>query len=715
MDEAMNRVFMQLIEGNVGLAIAELDVYLTAWPHPQTKDKLDLLNTDYQCLVECWKQGIYDPRQQEEQYQRLLQQVYVLSANIAIYRHMMGSSYLQQLYKGVRNSGENWRLSYLKEQLQDFVSETAMLELEPEHQRAEKSKQLYQEHQQLMNRLFNYVLTSHIWTPSIGESMEELLLSPTIDDKDQQQIVSAITLSAMNRFDMVKFRLLTRVYQQSLDAEVRQRALVGWVLSMNDNLRKVYPEQESLVRDLLKKKSVCQELTELQMQLLYTESADKDSEKIQQEIIPELMKNQNLHITQDGIEEKDDDPLEDVLHPDAAEQRMEKVEASFRQMMDMQKQGIDIYFGGFSQMKRYPFFYDISNWFVPFYLQHPDIRQFMQQKDYQHVLKIILSQGAFCHSDRYSLVIAFQQVVSTLSENMREMLKRRELAMEDMGIPEETKKSSAYLRRCYLMDLYRFFKLFPNRSYMLNPFDGHGKEAMVIFFFDSPLLQGSPVDDYKPEVMRLLLRRHSVQMKERLLQSFPEQMRDVQYYLWKGDYDKVLELDADNERALAEQARRHFDRASYADAEALYERLVMLHPAKMSYMLNRAVCLVNMEEYDDALKLLYQLSFEHEDNLNVQRVMAWAFTCSNKLEQAVKVYQHLLAQTPPVSEDIMNYGFCLWLQGRVDDAAQRFSEYMSMEHLTEEHTDRVFNSEWLKKRGIHDIDIKLMKALALSH
>ena len=63
--------------------------------------------------------------------------------------------------------------------------------------------------------------------------------------------------------------------------------------------------------------------------------------------------------------------MEDILHPGASEERMEKLEATYRRMMDMQKQGADIYFGGFSQMKRFPFFYDISNWLVPFYIQHP--------------------------------------------------------------------------------------------------------------------------------------------------------------------------------------------------------------------------------------------------------------------------------------------------------------------------------------------------------
>ena len=259
-----------------------------------------MLHADYRRLEECWKAGIQDP-QQPEQYLRLLQRAYVLASNISIHRHMMSSSYLQQLYKSVRIDGYSWQLSHIKEELQNFVSETAMLELEPEHQRSDKELALNQQHQQLTNRLFLYILTSHMWTVSVGEGMEEILLLPTIDSRDQQLVVSAIMLSLMNRFDIVKFRLLTRVYQQSHDRDVRQRALVGWALSVDDDFSRVYPEQQLILKEMLQQPRVCQELTELQLQLLYTLNADADSNKIKQEIMPELMKGQNFRVTRFGM------------------------------------------------------------------------------------------------------------------------------------------------------------------------------------------------------------------------------------------------------------------------------------------------------------------------------------------------------------------------------------------------------------------------------
>ena len=708
-DVTLERIFQELIAGNAGLAIAEAETYLAAWPNPQTTEKLNVIKAEYQLMEDYWQRGAKDP-QRDKQYQLLLRRVYVLCANIAIHRYMASSSYLQMLYSSTRQQGLNWSLSAIFREMESFVSDVAMLELEPEHVRKEKSLAVHQRHHKLMCSLFNYIVTSHIWTDSVGNDIEEILVSPTVDSNDQQLLVSAIMLSLMNRFDMAKFRTLVNTYRRSQDEYVRQRALVGWVLSIDDDFLEVYPEQNDMVAELLKSKRVCQELTELQMQLVYTLNAEKDTTTIQQEIMPDLIKNNSFKVTRNGIEEIPDDPMEDILNPGASEQRMEKLEASFQRMMDMQKQGSDIFFGGFSQMKRFPFFYDICNWFVPFYIQHPDIAQFVQKVESINFLEHALQKGPFCNSDKYSFLIAFQQVMDRLPENLRQMMKRGEASFGEME--DEEQHSPAFIRRSYLMDLYRFFRLFPNRSALCNPFDTSKQKMGMCLFFGSALFHETPLEQHKSEVVAMLMKHQESQAAHVLLDTFSESMRDVQYYLWKGDYERVLELEPDNERALAGSARGAFKKAAYEEAVEAYEKLLLLHPEKTGYMLNKAVCLVKMEEYDDALKLLYQLNYEHPEDLNVSRVLAWTLTCDNKLEQAEKMYQQLIGVEQPSAEDYQNMGYCLWLSGRVEEAAKYFRQYRQAEELSSDTS--FLDDEWLRIRGISAIDIKMMESLVKS-
>ena len=106
-DVTLERIFQELIAGNAGLAIAEAETYLAAWPNPQTTEKLNVIKAEYQLMEDYWQRGVKDP-QRDKQYQLLLRRVYVLCANIAIHRYMASSSYLQMLYSSTRQQGLNW-------------------------------------------------------------------------------------------------------------------------------------------------------------------------------------------------------------------------------------------------------------------------------------------------------------------------------------------------------------------------------------------------------------------------------------------------------------------------------------------------------------------------------------------------------------------------------------------------------------------------------
>ena len=214
MNEALKLVDKALLAGNVGKAIRQMENYLAAWPEQQTAEKLAEVREDYDRMVDYWQQGGEDP-EREALYQRLLQRVYVVYANVMHYHRMKASPYQSSLYARVRQGQRDWSLTAIRQEMEGFVSNVAMLQLEPENKRATKSEALYKDHQQQMNQLFEYVLTSRQWSDSVGSQFTEMLTSPTIDSIDQQLLIASITLSLLNQFDMAKFRLLTEVYRQS--------------------------------------------------------------------------------------------------------------------------------------------------------------------------------------------------------------------------------------------------------------------------------------------------------------------------------------------------------------------------------------------------------------------------------------------------------------------------------------------------------------------
>lgn len=707
MNESLKLVDEALQAGNVGRAIRQMENYLAAWPEQHTAEKLAQVSEDYHRMEAYWLQGGTDP-QRGELYQRLLQRVYVLYANVMHYHRMNASPYQNSLYTRVRQGQRDWSLTAIRQEMEGFVSNVAMLQLEPDNKRAAKSEALYRDHQQQMNQLFEYVLTSRQWSDGVGSQFTEMLTSPTIDSIDQQLLIAAITLSLLNQYDMAKFRLLTEVYRLSQDEAVRQRALVGWTLSLSDTYQRVYPEQRQLISALLQSEEVCQELTELQIQLIYCLNEESASRTIQKEIMPDLLKNSSKMMAQD-IEGTEEERLEEVLHPEVSEERMEHLEASMRRMQDMQKEGVDVFFHGFSQIKRYPFFYDISNWLVPFYWQHADIAQIVGKQENLFFLNKVFASNAFCNSDKYSFVLAMQDVLGRLPQQMRDMLQRGEYSADELG--EKVEQSAAYERRLYLMDIYRFFRLYPHRAELYNPFETTADELGGCGFFALDVLAGTPIEKYKVQIVRQLKKQKMLHAAQHLLETFAEPYRDMQYYLWTHDYDHALELNPKHERALLGKGRQLYDEGSYEEALTWFEQLAETYPEKANNQLYVAICLVQLERYEEALKPLYRLNYEQPDNDAVSRVLAWTQTCQGKLEQAANIYEQLTSREQQEDDDLKNYGYCLWLQGQVDRARERFHQYCQRRGQSAVAQKDFFDTEWLQKRGITIEEINMMQAL----
>ena len=703
MNESLKLVDEALQAGNTGRAIRQMENYLAAWPEQHTAEKLAQVREDYDRMEAYWQQGGEDP-QREDLYQRLLQRVYVLYANVMHYHRMKASPYQNSLYTRVRQGQHDWSLATIRKEMEDFVSNVAMLQLEPDNKRKALSETLYKNHQQQMNQLFEYVLTSRQWSDGVGSQFAEMMTSPTIDTIDQQLLIAAISLSLLNQFDMAKFRMLTEVYRLSQDESVRQRALVGWALTASDTYRLVYPEQRQLIVDLLRSEDTCQELTELQIQLIYCLDQEDASRTIQKEIMPDLMRNSSEMIA--NHIETEEERLEEVLHPEVSEERMERMEATMRRMQDMQKEGIDVFYHGFSQIKRYPFFYDISNWLVPFFHQHPDIAQFVSKQEGLHFLSKVFASNAFCNSDKYSFVIALQEVLNQLPQQIREMLQRGEFSAEELG--ETVEQSPAYERRIYLMDLYRFFRLYPHREELYNPFDRKNDEMGGCGFFLLELLADTPIEKSKAQIVRQLKKHQMNYAATNLLKTFAESNRDMQYYLWIHDYDHALQLNPKHERAMLGKGRQLYDEGRYEEALTWFDQLTAIYPEKTNNQLYVAICLVQLERYEEALKPLFRLNYEQPDNDAVSRVLAWTLTCQGKLEQAVNIYEQLVSREQPDSDDLKNYGYCLWLQGQVGKAVELFRQ--CCQHHEQTPIDKFFDVEWLKKRGITMVDINMMLA-----
>ena len=724
-NETLSTIVKDIQNRQLGKSIAQLENYLFTFVQPQVSGQLADIKADYQLMSDYWQKGFEDS-QREQLYNQLLRRMYVLTMNIYIRYNIRNSSYVANIYTQARAGREEWSTDSLRHDMESYVSDVAMLELEPEHKRKQKQKEIYKSHQQVMDSLFDYIWTSRQWTDRLTDAFLEMLLSPTIDTTDQQQIVSATTLSLMNFFDINKFRLLIKVYRESSDEGVRQRALVGWALCLDADAAKLYPEMHEMVKLVTADKCTRNELAELQMQMIYCQQAENDTRIIQSEIMPDLINHNNIRITRNGIEEIEEDAMEDILHPELSEQRMEKLEDCMRRMADMQKQGSDIYFGGFSQMKRFPFFNTVAHWFLPFFFQHPAVDGVLDHVRGKKFLLSLLANGPFCDSDKYSFLLAYQTAVSRMPESLLEMMDRGEAMVVGGEMAIEELSTPAFKRRSYLQNLYRFFRVYPSRSEFMNPFDA--TQNSYYLFFANSLFQQTQLEEKFGEVVSFLLKHKAYDAAKKILQNYREEVRDAHFYLLNGtllirthdkqnagltaseSYGRLLELEPDNKQAWAGYARAMFCDHDYQAALDYYHRLVMNNPQNRNYLLNEAVCLANLKCYEEALKTLYKLSYEAPNDQNVSRVLAWTLMGSRKYEQSIKIYEKLLSIEEFVADDLLNYSYCLWFSGAVSMAVDGFRRYARQINVKFDAIKEFLETEatFIHDHNISEVEIRLM-------
>jgi tetratricopeptide (TPR) repeat protein len=298
-----------------------------------------------------------------------------------------------------------------------------------------------------------------------------------------------------------------------------------------------------------------------------------------------------------------------------------------------------------------------------------------------------------------------------IPESMRKMLDRGEATMGE--VPMEELTTPAYMRRAYLMDLYRFFRLYPNRQEFENPFAVSSSSLGRCEFFSKYMFKHSPLEAHKDQIVRLLIRQKLQEPANILLDTYDEDHRSVQYYIWREEYDKALELEPGNERAMRGKARQLFDMGIYDEAEEVYDELLLLHPDDATYLLYKAICQIRMREFDKAQKLLYRLNYENPDDDKVNRVLAWTLLCCHQLEQADKIYQRLTSVEKVYPEDWQNAAYCYWFSGKIDKAIDYFRKYIDAGG--EEVRKRFcFDLMLLERYNISQPQVKMMEAAVLS-
>lgn len=691
------------------------------------------VKNDYRLMQDAMMRGLRDDKI-DEVYADIMRKVYGAGLDVLIEEKV--KRYSSFAYARVSAQQTEAHPDAVRTVLEAYVQDMAMMAFEPENTRKAKMEKLTADHHAYMKQLFNALLVAPMWNDRRAADFADLLLSPTIDRDDALLLVSAVMLATMNVNDPYKWDMLAEVYVRATDKVLKMRALVGWVLSLPYDPRgpRLFPFVQERIKAMLADKTTLKQMLDMQMQMLFCCNADADNEEIQRNIMPTLIKNTNLQMTRLGIVEKEDDPMKDIMDPNAAERDMEEMERKYRKMMDMQKQGSDIYFGGFSKMKTFPFFNDLCNWFAPFNAAHPALGAARERLAGSTFLNNLMENGPFCDSDKYSFALAIAQIMDRMPDNVKEMLNSD--ATFGPTVSKDEQEDPAYICRSYLQSLYRFFRLYRSKRDFLNPFildeleDNDGNAL----FLSYKLLACPEMEENAVALCGFLLKRKMMRelMSMAICYKSSQNPRLVRFLAlvpmtdgkWQEAYDLFASVPEDQhtEESLRGMAHCCMSLKRFGEAVAIYRRLLAMHPDSFSYQLNLAVCLMSSDAFsscgdvasscdassscgasscdaslcdassslggkvearpnkvvEEGTKLLYKLDYEHPNNANVRRVLAWCMMLQGNFDKAIDIYMRLLSQPDAVSADRLNAAYAHWLSRDVARAVALLREYCNL-------------------------------------
>lgn len=714
-----------LTNGELGTAMTEYEKVSADMVNPLLQERFQQIRNDYRLMLDFLLRGFRDT-ERDRLYSQLIVRFDQLVADTDTNMQTENSQMFANIKKNLAAFSAQHDEVYGR--LEAFVTDMAMTELEEEAIQDLKQKDLYERHYSFMSKLFEHIWLSPQWSDDDMAAYERLLLSPTIERNDIMLILSAVFLANSQCFDARKTLLMVNISAKATDEHIRQRALVGWALTLDERMS-LYPKLTDAIREYCGNDGNTQQLVELQKQLYFCLNAERDNEAIQKDIMPDIIKNSNLNITRFGIEEKDEDTLQNILNPEAQEEAIDKVEQSFRKMVEMQKAGSDIYFGGFSQMKRFSFFFQTANWFAPFDVNHPAIKHVTGSGKQTAFIQALLKSGPFCDSDKYSFVLAMSNVFDRLPDNIKEMM-NGESMFEVYNASQDT-ESPVYIRRMYLQDLYRFFKLYTNKQLLHNPFNSqHGKRGTALFI-DHSVFCGTIADDRYTEIGQFLLRRNNTReawsMIERLREIQSDSLLELRaqclYMQGKSEeaemlYRKVVEKNPDDAKAISALAKITFQTGRYDEAVEYYKHLQQQYPDKLSYQLNYCVALSKTPQVAESIETLYRLYYENPDNHNVLRVLAWNLLVAKRTEQAGTEYEKLLQIGDQKAEDWLNAGYYYLIVRNVEKAVDMFRRYVEESKSAQDARHLIgrqiaADADVLLENGIDKIEMQLIVDLVM--
>ena len=687
-------------------------------------DKLNELKNNYKYMLHYLIEGSDDP-EQEKIYNKLIRDTYKLTIDTAEAALINESSEL--FYEKMRISSVRSPLSIDEygDEIKKTVDTRSLLSLfEEGEEKNNRTKNNEKEHERVVSEMFYTIFSAPRANKDNIDAYYRFLHDAIIPVDDKNMFISALMLNIMQRFDAEKILFLLECCAHN-NMHISMRAIISLtpILQQYHSRWHLYPELISRMELLSDESYFSRRLLIAIIQFIQSRETEKITKKLTEEILPEMMKlspiigkkiKMDEWMGETGMDEKN--PEWQKILDDAG------ISDKLEEFSNLQLEGADVFHSTFANLKSYPFFNEMSNWFLPFSLDQSQLQGFIS-KDAENkgVINSITNASFICNSDKYSFCFSIMMMPEEYRTMMSSQLgaeSEQMKSLQDEELVINPHKEEEAVCKQYVQDLYRFYKVYPRKNDFIDvfafPLNFHEIKAIAPIVSTPKNLEKIAL--YYFEKNHLIEALRAYEMLSEANSSNSEVWEKIGYCKQQlANIDGAIEaylraelIESNNTWVLRRIAQCYRLLKQPNDALLYYKKLERLHPEELNVQLNIGHCYLELKEYEEALKNYFKVEWIDDTNTRVWRSIAWCSFVSHKLDVSQRYYQKIL-QNNPTSHDFLNAGHVELALGNMKDAMEYYTETIGK--LQNMKSFKALLRGDFKELELLGVDLKIIPAL----
>ncbi len=637
-------------------------------------DTIDHLEQSYSMMLRYAVGGVDDPVR-DEIYDSIVKGIYGVLDHVSREKGRPSSPliYFSTLrYEAMQAD----TLKSLADRYESLLSRMSLYNLAAGNQAAsEADRQLLVETER---RIFNRVWVTFPFHGEDAAIVSTMLSAENMPLYFKEMLVSALLLGLTGYYDGRRVELLLDTYATSPSRRLSVTALCAALMALYINRTRVSARCiEKRIDSLRDTTSWHDDVKAVFLEFIRSRDTERISRKMQDELLPDMMK------LRPDIARRMKQGMADMTDMEENPEWRELLDKSgitdkIKELTKMQEDGGDVFMVTFSNLKYFPFFSEVSNWFMPFRADHPAVRAALGI-ELASVGELVAASPFFCDSDKYSFVLALSGMPAAQRRLMLSQFDAQrvnELELRSAALTTASTDAGEIANK-YVQNIYRFFKLFRRKGDFTDPF------ARPLNLLQLPFL-GADLTD--PETLAVVsefyfsrgyyedaahvfgLLADAVPPDAQLFQKLGYCSRKL------GDVKGALEyygqaelLNADSLWTLRRIAACYKDLDNPAKAMEYYRRVECRKPDDLGVALSLGHCALELGRYAEALGYYFKVEFLDEKSTRAWRPIAWTSFLVGDYEQSRRYYDKVLLDNP-TSSDYLNMGHLYLASGNPREA-----------------------------------------------